>query len=495
MQISILMCCPADSLDMNESLYIEALGTMYPRGYNLRCGSKAGAPSPCGMELSTTVLVTDPTEATYEMRKVVEDDLEEITGTRPPSATWSGPVSVSLGDLNRMRGASMNLPWAGPVKGIPVDATATIDMVRRTESEQMFRDMMQSVSWCAARGNLSKWDMSNVTNVENDKNLEQVRLCKAKQMARDDINANRQANPMKRDVENLKMKAVACGELGLHEEAKLLKRKDMLAALFDQNKRKPTDTATNYFAVSWSSSTVRFSEVLQIVDIADCMGVIYGSPGSAKTAQSKFFSKIELDKTAEFLQCDPSTLLYKVKWQDSARVRLAIKVEHMAKLTKQKMAQMPLAPRLASILEQSPLTVVNANSDAASRMNPTNEWIEEVQRDDYTASSMTMVEAVKGAESKLVLQSFNARIVADCAEAELRLTKAEIDKSLERVRLFKATQMAKDDIDANNAINQMKRDINQMKRDIENIKTKAMACEELGLHDEAKLLKRKLVDI
>ena len=120
MQISILMRCPVGSLNQNESLYIEALDTVHPRGYNLRCGSKAGAPSPCGTELSTLVL--GPTEAMGEMRKAVEDDLEDITGTRPPSMTWSGPVSVSIADLNRKNSASMNLPWAGPVKGIPIVA-------------------------------------------------------------------------------------------------------------------------------------------------------------------------------------------------------------------------------------------------------------------------------------------------------------------------------------------------------------------------------------
>lgn len=125
MNVSILMTCPMNSLEQNESLYIEALDTVHPRGYNLRCGSKAGAPSPGGMEVSTLVL--DPTEATDEMRKAVQEDIEEITGTRPLAMTWCGPVSVSIDDLNRMRGASMNLPWAGPVKGVPVDATATRD--------------------------------------------------------------------------------------------------------------------------------------------------------------------------------------------------------------------------------------------------------------------------------------------------------------------------------------------------------------------------------
>ena len=119
MHVSVLMCCPLDSLAHNESIYIEALDTIHPRGYNLRCGNTAGVPPACGMQLST--FVVDPKDATDEMRKAVEDDLEEITGTRPPTMAWSGPVRVSIADLNRMRGATMDLPWAGPVKGVPVN--------------------------------------------------------------------------------------------------------------------------------------------------------------------------------------------------------------------------------------------------------------------------------------------------------------------------------------------------------------------------------------
>lgn len=235
MQISILMCCPVGSLNQNESLYIEALDTVHPRGYNLRCGSKAGAPSPRGTELSTLVL--DPTEATGEMRKAVEEDLEDITGTRPPPMTWSGPVSVSIADLNRMHNASMYLPWAGPVKGIPVHGTPQgFDVNEFFNSEadwQCFKSM------CAASKSRFEeccMSTSGLTKAENDKNLEQARLLNAQkmarddidvatQMARDDIDANNAINKMKHDIENLKMKAMACEELGLHEEAKLLKRK------------------------------------------------------------------------------------------------------------------------------------------------------------------------------------------------------------------------------------------------------------------------------
>jgi len=103
MQVSVLMRCPPDSVHQNESLYIEALDTVHPRGYNLRCGSKAGAPSPCGMELST--IVVDYTEATDEMRKIVKEDIVEITCT---PASQNGAMVVSIDDRNPTFSASMN---------------------------------------------------------------------------------------------------------------------------------------------------------------------------------------------------------------------------------------------------------------------------------------------------------------------------------------------------------------------------------------------------
>jgi hypothetical protein len=105
MQVSVLMHCPPDSMEHNESLYIEALDTVHPRGYNLRCGSKAGVPSPCGMELST--LVVDHTEATDEMRKILKEDIDAITGTRPPASSI-GVMVVSIDDINPMCSASTN---------------------------------------------------------------------------------------------------------------------------------------------------------------------------------------------------------------------------------------------------------------------------------------------------------------------------------------------------------------------------------------------------
>jgi len=55
----ILVCCSAESLDANESLYIERLDTLHPRGYNLRAGSRAGYES----NNETTMVLFDEARA------------------------------------------------------------------------------------------------------------------------------------------------------------------------------------------------------------------------------------------------------------------------------------------------------------------------------------------------------------------------------------------------------------------------------------------------
>ena len=166
MHVSVLMRCPADALSHNESIYIEALDTVHPRGYNLRCGSKAGVPAEPAMQLSTFVL--DPKDATDEMRKAVEDDLEEITGTKPPLMAWSGPVSVSIGDLNRMRGATMDLPWAGPVKGVPVDGDVAESAAREAESSKRTKMANHDQQMADVELQAKKWIEGNRIKSETD---------------------------------------------------------------------------------------------------------------------------------------------------------------------------------------------------------------------------------------------------------------------------------------------------------------------------------------
>ena len=41
MAVRVLVHCAEEDLDKNETMYIKKLDTVFPRGYNLRCGSDA----------------------------------------------------------------------------------------------------------------------------------------------------------------------------------------------------------------------------------------------------------------------------------------------------------------------------------------------------------------------------------------------------------------------------------------------------------------------
>ena len=117
----------------------------------------------------------------------------------------------------------------------------------------------------------------------------------------------------------------------------------------DCNAEKGLDNVdVSHIRVSWSSETIRFSKKLRLIDIQDCLMVVYGSVGSAKTAQSKYFSA-NLLSTEKKLDCDEGKLVTKVKWSDSARVRVAADVKFM-KIFFEKVIKMPRAVDVASLL-------------------------------------------------------------------------------------------------------------------------------------------------
>ena len=131
----------------------------------------------------------------------------------------------------------------------------------------------------------------------------------------------------------------------------------MLATEFDNSKKKLNDTDVDFLSISWSSCLIRFSEKLQIIDVQDCMNVMYETHGSAKSAQSKYFSA-DLANTERVLECEAGKLLLKVKWKDAARNRLAISVQFMQKFC-EKICKMARASNLASKLDVEVLTVRN----------------------------------------------------------------------------------------------------------------------------------------
>lgn len=122
MTLRILLRCSENDLDLNESFYIEKLDTVYPRGYNLRCGSMAAMPATANA-LSTFVYVPteyENAEDEQDVKSAVNAAVQDVLGTN--LKPWAGVIQMSVSDLNAIRGAIQHTPWAGPVKGRPVPA-------------------------------------------------------------------------------------------------------------------------------------------------------------------------------------------------------------------------------------------------------------------------------------------------------------------------------------------------------------------------------------
>lgn len=112
----ILLRCSKSDLDVNETLYIQKLDTVWPRGYNLRCGPVAAMETSMNA-LSTHVhvpVVYDSVEDEEAVVEAVRRDVQSIVGEN--GKPWAGVVKKSVRKINRERGATQTCPWAGPVK-------------------------------------------------------------------------------------------------------------------------------------------------------------------------------------------------------------------------------------------------------------------------------------------------------------------------------------------------------------------------------------------
>ena len=251
----------------------------------------------------------------------------------------------------------------------------------------------------------------------------------------------------------------------------------MLATEVAKAKRKLEDTETNYLYVPWSSATVRFSEKLQIIDVQDCLSVVYESHGSAKAAQAKYFAS-DLQTTENALECETGKLMMKVKWKDAARVRAAVGVPFMQKFL-DKICKMARAADMASKLNVDTLTVRSACHEDAV------EEEEGGKTDGKTDTRMVVTDTVfKLADPRVAAQAATRRLSADVAESIAREGRA-------------GHQARMDEIDY-----QEKRHISSAKtfvactgEGLKLLKQKLKIAESVGMHDKAAALKRKLSDM
>jgi hypothetical protein len=149
MKVAVLVTCKESDLDTNESIYIETIDTVYPRGYNLRCGSKAGTVE--GMNhLSTFVhvpAVYESTEHEHAVKEAVLDEVQKLSESC--TVNWAGPFQRSVSEINSLRNAKQFCSWAGPVKGFAIASDTenheTSQACGLSVIEQISRDLEERV--------------------------------------------------------------------------------------------------------------------------------------------------------------------------------------------------------------------------------------------------------------------------------------------------------------------------------------------------------------
>ena len=98
-----------------------------------------------------------------------------------------------------------------------------------------------------------------------------------------------------------------------------------------------------YMRFEWSSTSVRFNEDLQLVDLLDILTVVYKSESSASTSKTKWFGKEGLQRTCKELNIPSDELVYSIRWKGQHRARDALKMPVVKKFLDVILKHMPQA--------------------------------------------------------------------------------------------------------------------------------------------------------
>ena len=225
MRVEVLVKCKEDDLDANETLYIEILDTVYPRGYNLRCGSyvlRGGSNA-----LSTFVrepVVYENDEEEESVKNAVLEDLNDITSV-PGIKPWAGVVKMSVKELNTARGAKQFSSWTGPVKR---DANRRMEetyslMLKVTDAESESRLVVANTR----KEKALKEKEHNEENIRKrkavDDELEDYRLKTGKNRLKTVKKIETIAYKTVKKIETIAYKIKKMEELGMTAEASKLK--------------------------------------------------------------------------------------------------------------------------------------------------------------------------------------------------------------------------------------------------------------------------------
>ena len=214
----------------------------------------------------------------------------------------------------------------------------------------------------------------------------------------------------------------------------------MLASDWVKGKRKRAGSKTSTFAVAWSTSTVRFNEETQIVDLADCFNVVYANPETARVAIHKYFGT-DREETYRKLGVKEENTKYVIKWENARQGRTGMKARVLKDVLLNVVPGiMKNAPRLAKMLDKDSITVENMNTDIDTSeivgMSDTTDTKQSCKPSNIPKSTITREDALTNANSTLVLATYNTKLLAEQEEDNLRIKRAKNQFSLEDVKLY-----------------------------------------------------------
>ena len=281
----------------------------------------------------------------------------------------------------------------------------------------------------------------------------------------------------------------------------------MLRSDFDKAKRKLEDTVPNFITLSWTKNLIRFSEKEQLIDCMDTLGTIYGSVESSTTAQTKWFAAGEnSSKTASRIGIDGQEFVFKVKWADHGRARLAIKVKHMHAFLTKCTTSLPHACDIAKILDTEALTVLGANdrSQALDEEKKTEiSVVDDGSGGEKFSITLTSSDMQRYVPPRTMQKLYETRAEADAAKISLESQKAALDLEVAtRYATYKDNankEREEHALAANKEREEHALAANKRVKDaaarFSEIVEKVDAMQKLGMHEEVNALKRKLADM
>jgi hypothetical protein len=274
----------------------------------------------------------------------------------------------------------------------------------------------------------------------------------------------------------------------------------MLAHEWKLHSRKKPVTEANAFAVSWSTMAIRFSVEDQLIDLGDCFETLYSTPETARVQMHKFFTS-ELENTTKLLGVEKQKLFYTVKWDNAKQGRCCIKAGTAKTFFEKRLGHLTNANKLSSMLDKKAITLEAMATEQAN---------DDVVIDATDAkpaaakavSGITREDALLKANSALVLQSYNTKVIAEHAEDSLRVKRARYELQLSDIKQQEEVAMATlrfqtEQVKEASKTRAVQKDEKQRddERDMQSIVNKIKIAQEVENWDRVAQLKCKLNDL